>query len=136
VLDIGIPATPAEYVRTSQLVLGWEEAAVRRFLMVVGIADILVAALIWWRPTQIPALALAACWGTSTILARIIAYGHWDLSVAYREPWTYETLVRLPHVLVPLATCLLAWHMRREPGSDHKPVLMPRATSPGAANSI
>ena len=113
-LDLGYPATPSEYIRTTQAVLGWAEPDVRRFLAVAGIADIAVAILIWWRPTQIPALVLAGLWGTCTILARILAWGHCDWSTAYQESWTYETLVRLPHLLLPLAASLLVWQLRRD----------------------
>jgi uncharacterized membrane protein YhaH (DUF805 family) len=47
ILDFGFPATPTEYLLTSQATLGWEEPAVGRFLAVVGIADLPVAVLIW-----------------------------------------------------------------------------------------
>jgi hypothetical protein len=64
--------------------------------------DLLVCMLVWWPRTARYALGYAACWGILTAIARVWAYAEpGDITTWVR--WLPETLVRLPHGLIPLA---------------------------------
>ncbi|GDY15022.1 hypothetical protein LBMAG53_39000 [Planctomycetota bacterium] len=105
-LDVGIPKVPAEYLETTQKVLGVEQSAARSFLMAAGIGDFLVSILCWWGLTRQPALVAMVAWGFATNFARVVAYGQCGMFM-WAEPWFFESLARLPHGLIPLALCLL-----------------------------
>jgi len=63
--------------------------------------------LLWSPKLRIPAAAYLALWGFLTVFARIASY--WTPAEDYygMHPWIAETIVRLPHGLVPLALMLL-----------------------------
>lgn len=90
---------PGNFHEMVKAILALEPPAATVFLWAAGGLDMLVCVGLLVRPAARVALAYAAVWGLLTALARMVAY--WDEELMTR--WLFETLVRLPHSLLPLA---------------------------------
>jgi hypothetical protein len=100
--------TPVHFHEMTISILGVGEAGAAWFLRVVGALDLTLSALLFFpRPWPLYAAAYAAFWGFCTAAARICAHlnpGYWDVALL---EWWHESVMRVPHFLVPLAVVLM-----------------------------
>jgi hypothetical protein len=106
-LDLGIPATPPEYLKLTNVLLAVDDHGGRSFLAAAAAFDLIASAALFWRRTRVAALWATAAWGLMTASARLAAFGYLDFPKVLGEPWVHATLWRLPHALLPAATALL-----------------------------
>lgn len=78
------------------------------FLIAAGILDLLLipALFLSSQRLRIIALAYATLWGLATAFARILSHFTPAEKFYGLDPWLAETILRLPHGLVPLALLL------------------------------
>lgn len=102
---IGFHAVPAHFVMMTQSGLGLGEFGARRFLFGVGILDFVAAALLMLPSNRAQRIALGWIipWALLTTLARVWSYGGLVSTHTLLTQWLPETIIRLPHILVPLA---------------------------------
>ena len=87
----------------------FSEVHAKLFLKIAGVLDFLVAILIFIPRISTYALLYAALWGGLTALARTWANFYWSFPLESLHQHLYETIYRLPHMLVPLAAlCITA----------------------------
>ncbi|MEM6772818.1 MAG: hypothetical protein AAF597_19725 [Bacteroidota bacterium] len=105
---VGLYPVPANFILMTQAGVGLSEATARRLLLTVGILDFLAAALLLLpkRQSQLMALWWIIPWAILTSLARIWSYGSLVTTETLLWQWLPETVRRLPHVLIPLASWL------------------------------
>lgn len=110
----GIHAVPANFVLMTQASLGLSESLARQLLLGVGWLDFIAAFLLLlpWRRCWLLALVWIVPWAMLTTLARLWSYGGLVSAATLLTQWLPETIVRLPHVLIPLA--LLFWARSQE----------------------
>jgi hypothetical protein len=110
-LGLGVPQNN-EFVNMTMGLLGVDRQAAIIFLHMAGFLDFLAPILFWVPSLRIPAAAYVSLWGFVTAFARIASY--WTPAEDYygMHPWVAETIVRLPHGLVPLALMFLFLAMR------------------------
>jgi uncharacterized membrane protein YphA (DoxX/SURF4 family) len=110
-LGWGVPQNN-EFVNMTTRILGVDRGGALIFLHLAGVLDFLAPILLCFSKLRIPAAAYLTLWGLLTALARIASY--WTPAEDYygMHPWMAETIVRLPHGLVPLALMLLFIMMR------------------------
>jgi|AntRauTorckE5430_2_1112549.scaffolds.fasta_scaffold02290_4 hypothetical protein len=110
----GIHAVPANFVMMTQASLGISETLARQLLFGVGWLDFIAAAMLLlpWRRTWLIALAWIVPWAMLTTLARLWSYGGLVSTHTLLLQWLPETIIRLPHVLIPLM--LLFWARARD----------------------
>lgn len=105
----GVHPVPAHFVFMTQSGLGVGEDAARQLLFFVGVLDFLAAGLLLlpWRKAWFVALAWVIPWAILTTFARVWSYGSFVGVDTLLTQWLPQMVVRLPHVLLPLA--LLFW---------------------------
>lgn len=109
---------PVEFTEMTMSITGLGEAQALWFLRTAGILDLLLSVLIFTRKRWVvPALVYAACWGLATAVARIWANVYWDFLVEGLWQWAPETIMRIPHALIPLAAVLLVTAHRADTGT-------------------
>jgi hypothetical protein len=101
----GVHPVPGSFVMMTQASLGVGEGTARQLLLVVGVLDFIAAALLLLprKKTVLIALCWIIPWAILTTLARWWSYQgivEWETLLAQ---WLPEVIIRLPHVLVPLA---------------------------------
>jgi hypothetical protein len=101
----GVHPVPASFVMMTQASLGVGEGLARKLLFGVGILDFMAAALLLIprRKAVLIALCWIIPWAILTTLARWWSYQgivEWNTLLTQ---WLPEVIIRLPHVLVPLA---------------------------------
>lgn len=101
---VGFYPRPANFIEMTMKILYLSQQDAISFLKIVGTLDFVVSICIFlpWRKPVMIALTYAALWGLATALARTWAYFipyFWANSLAQ---WLHETVMRLPHALVPL----------------------------------
>lgn len=84
------------------------------FLKIAGILDLCVAAMICLGLGTTPALMYAVFWGTATAMARVMANVSVSTFIYDLHQWLPETVYRLPHGIIPLATLVLHWQMQKQ----------------------
>jgi hypothetical protein len=106
---LGFPyEQPANFLGMVQQILQVDLAQARVFLRIAGALDLLLSVGLFFTATQRLALGYAIFWGTATAVARLMAPTDWH------EPWlllhryVFETVMRLPHALLPIAMYWLA----------------------------
>jgi hypothetical protein len=108
---LGWHPRPAHFLTMMMWLPGVTEARAADLLWIAGVLDLVVAVLIFLPRVRLPALAYAAAWGLITALARVLTHLTPAEDAYGLIPWAFETLVRLPHGLLPLL--LLALLCRR-----------------------
>lgn len=112
----GIHPLPGQFILMTQSGLGVEEQAARTLLLIVGLLDFLAAILVllpgqrahrWGLYWIIP-------WAILTTLARIWSYSTLVPLATILSQWIPATIIRLPHILIPLAL----WFWLRESGRE------------------
>lgn len=108
---IGFHSVPWHFQAMTGDLLGLGETGCLRFLFVVGVLDLVAAAVLLvpsWRRTG---LCYMVGWGAATALARPLSHG------GTLDPWVVEALVRTPHWLVPLVLLWVISEMLRSTGA-------------------
>ena len=120
----GVYPVPGHFVDMTIALTGLSEAGARSFLLAAGWADFAVGVALLFRATRRPALAYACGWGLLTALARVV-YG-FDVSAPLLSlhAWAFETVVRLPHGLVPALLIVLLGRVRAGTGAKILPTPM------------
>ncbi len=114
---LGWVPTPGYFVEMVMNITGLDQSQSLAFLKVAGILDTVLSVMLFlpWRWSVLSALAYAVFWGLATTAARVWSYSYvmgWD-DLLLR--WLHESIMRLPHFLVPLFLLLLLWkEWRRE----------------------
>lgn len=95
------------------------ESFAKTFLKVAGVLDFVVSVTIFIPRLARISLAYAAIWGGLTALARTWANFYIEFPLESLHQNLFETVYRLPHMLVPMAAFLLTFSL---PGSVRKQV--------------
>ncbi len=102
---VGFYPVPGEFQEMTMNLLRVDDPGAFLFLKIVGILDFVLAILAWRGSLAKWALAYSTLWGLATALARVMAFVSWPNFSADLHQWGFETIVRLPHALIP-AACL------------------------------
>lgn len=103
----GIPYQPAGFVRLMSKTLFVEYETASALVKCVGLADIVLAILIYIKPVEKLSLGHIAYWGYATALSRVLAYVVIPGRLSNLNPWLLESSVRLIHGSLPLFLLLL-----------------------------
>jgi len=116
---IGFYPVPGPFIDMVINVFGFSEYEAIQFLKVMGCIDILASIALFIPRIEVAAIYFMAFWGGVTALARIVANVDTDFFVSSFFQWGFESVYRLPHMLLPLAIlALLSLHKdRRELGA-------------------
>jgi hypothetical protein len=104
---IGYYPQPGVFVDMLINSLHFSEFAAHSFLIVAGVLDFVIAVAIFFPRVARYFLVYAAIWGGLTALARTWANFYWDFPLDSLHQNLYETVYRLPHMLVPLAALFI-----------------------------
>lgn len=102
---IGYYPIPVQFMEMTMNILGVGESKATFFLLSAGILDFIVAIGIFlpWKWARF-FLIYAIFWGFGTTIARVWAYFDWDWLDYVLLQWLHESIMRMPHFLIPLAT--------------------------------
>lgn len=111
---VGIYPVPGHFIDMIIIGLGVSQEMAMRVLSIAGWLDFAVAGLIFVPRAEKYAALYAAIWGALTAFARI--WTNFDLAFPEQSlsQWVYETLVRVPNALLPLAVFFIARHLYEE----------------------
>ena len=96
---------PVHFMEMTMNILGVGNEAAGSFLITVGILD-LILSIGLFLPRQRIVFTLACYavfWGFSTSAARVLAHCEWAYIWAGLHQWLFESVLRFPHFLIPLA---------------------------------
>ena len=97
---------PGNFIDMAILGFGVNEDTAVRILAVAGWLDFLIAILIWFPATDRFAAFYAFLWGAVTAMARIWTNFDVQFIDESMSQWLFETVVRIPNALLPLAIFL------------------------------
>ncbi len=117
---IGVYPQPGAFVDMVINVFHINEAAAKVFLKVAGVLDFVIAVAIFIPRVSRIALLYAIIWGGLTALARTWANFYWSFPLDSLHQHLYETLYRLPHMLVPMAAYFLSLRSEKQPKGTRK----------------
>lgn len=126
---LGYYPVPGDFIEMTMRILGVEDATALLFLKTAGILDLLVGAGVFLGATEGAALAYAAAWGLLTAAGRVAAFVSWDSILPDLHQWLPETLLRLPHGLVPLAVLVLCYERGWKARADSSWAMLKRRHS-------
>ena len=109
---IGFYPQPGLFVDMIIKIFHVSEASAKIFLKIAGILDFIVSITIFIPRLSRYSLIYAAIWGGLTALARIWANFYWSFPLESLHQHLYETLYRLPHMLIPLAALFISLKSR------------------------
>ncbi|MEM6319949.1 MAG: hypothetical protein AAF960_19915 [Bacteroidota bacterium] len=107
---VGYYPIPAYFIEMTMNILGTSESTARQFLLVVGWLDFALSVGIFlpWKYARF-FLAYAVFWGFGTTIARIWANFNWEWLDYVLWQWLHESVMRMPHFLIPLAVFFYYW---------------------------
>ena len=103
---LGYFPVPGNFVYMTTKILGVGDGMAKTFLKIAGVLDILIVTGIFFRKTQKPLLYYATFWGAVTALARVVAGFNSNAVGHSLSQWLHESVMRLPHGLLPLVLIL------------------------------
>jgi hypothetical protein len=110
---VGYYPRPGKFIQMTMTILGTNKEASVIFLNIAGILDFVLSVLIFLpRRFALIGLGYAAFWGLATTAARVWANyipEFWQDSLL---TWTHESIMRMPHFMVPLAVML--WMLNKD----------------------
>ncbi len=101
---LGYYPIPVQFMEMTMNILQVSEDTAKTFLTIAGILDFIVAIGIFlpWRWAKF-FLSYAIFWGFGTTIARVWAYFDWEWLDYVLLQWLHESIMRMPHFLIPLA---------------------------------
>jgi len=88
-------------------------AQIETTIFIAGVLDVVVAICIFLpKKLAIPFLLWAFIWGLFTALSRIVGFMYFDPTWHTFLQWLPQTILRLPHALIPVAALLITWHYK------------------------
>jgi len=105
---IGFYPQPGVFIDMAIQIFNMSEPHVKIFLKVAGVLDFVISILIFIPRVSKYALLYAVVWGGLTALARTWAYFELDFIMQSLHQHLYQTLYRVPHMLVPLAALFIS----------------------------
>ncbi len=109
---LGFYPVPVHFVEMTLNILPITESAALTFLFVAGMLDLLVGIGVFIPRIDRPALFYAAIWGLLTGLARLWSYFDISYMVTTLDAWLFESLIRLPHAVIPLVLFVILTRAR------------------------
>lgn len=104
---MGLIYVPGHFIDMTIKILAVTETQSRQFLFIVGLLDIIAAVFLFIPKLVKPAFIYIIIWGILTAIARVVAGFNYDFFLNSIHNFTYLTVYRLPHGLLPLATLIL-----------------------------
>ena len=106
---------PGIFLDMTMQILGVSQEVAIQFLNVAGMMDLVISVLIF-LPFKFAkwGLGYAVMWGLATALARVVAFFEWSNALTTLHQWLYETVMRMPHFLIPLAVLMLLHHVHEK----------------------
>ncbi|WP_372948667.1 hypothetical protein [Mariniphaga sp.] len=108
----GIYPQPGVFVDMFISMLHVSEPVAIKMLFFAGILDFVVSVALFVPRLARYALLYAALWGGLTAVARTWANFYFDFPLNSLHQNLYETLFRLPHMLVPLAAIIILFQLK------------------------
>lgn len=100
---IGYYPRPFTFMTMTQNILGINGSQTDIFLSLAGIADFVVAAVLFLpKKWSTPGLIYCVIWGFLTAMARIVGNFYWEFPIESLNQWVFEAVYRFPHFLIPL----------------------------------
>jgi hypothetical protein len=99
---MGYYPRPGFFVDMTINIFGMSEASAHRFLWWAGLLDMIISVGIFVPPVARVCLLYAVIWGLLTAFARIVSNFYADFPWQSLHQYTFETIYRLPHGLIPL----------------------------------
>lgn len=101
---IGYYPIPVTFMEMTMTILRINEEAAQTFLYTAGPLDFIISIGIFlpWKWARF-FLLYAVIWGFGTTIARIWAYFDWEWLDYVLLQWLHESVMRMPHFLIPLA---------------------------------
>ena len=109
----GFYPQPEVFVDMFISILHVSEPVAVKMLFLAGILDFVVSVALFVPLLAKYALLYAALWGGLTAVARTWANFYFEFPLSSLHQNLYETLYRLPHLLVPLAAFYIVLHLRK-----------------------
>lgn len=105
---LGYYPRPGNFIEMTMNILSVNEKQAILFLNAAGIMDFVLSIFIF-LPHRFALLGLiyATSWGLATTAARIWAYFHIEFWQEILLQWMHESIMRMPHFLIPLALVLI-----------------------------
>lgn len=113
---LGVYVTPGIWIDMAMSSLNFaglypSEKQVENIIYLAGVLDIVLAVGIFLpNKWSIPFIIWAAIWGLLTALSRVIGFINLDMSWHTFFQWLPQTIMRLPHFLIPLAALWLTFY--------------------------
>jgi hypothetical protein len=111
---LGYYPRPGVFTTMTMNILGVEENTAISFLQIAGILDFVISLGIFlpWRFAKY-SLGYAIFWGFGTAMARVWGHFHWQFWESTLHQYIFESVMRFPHFLIPLAVWLY-YHYQNE----------------------
>ncbi|MFA0964303.1 DoxX-like family protein [Roseivirga sp. BDSF3-8] len=110
---MGYYPRPGFFVDMTINVFGVSEAVAHRLLWWAGLLDMIISAGIFVPRVARVCLLYAVVWGLLTAFARVVANFYADFPWQSLHQYTFETVYRLPHGLIPLFVFLIIQNRKR-----------------------
>ncbi len=112
---VGYYPIPVQFMEMTMNILGVDETTTKAFLTTAGILDFVVALGIFlpfkWARFF---LLYAVFWGFGTAIARVWANFNWEWLDYVLLQWLHESVMRIPHFLIPLAVLVGGYYQLDE----------------------
>ncbi|QIA06479.1 hypothetical protein [Draconibacterium halophilum] len=118
---IGYYPQPGVFIDLFLNIFSIDEGTAKSILQIAGILDFIISITIFIPHLSAYSLIYAALWGGLTALARTLANFYIDFPLESLHQNLFETVYRLPHMLVPLAALFLTFYLNR---SQLRPIRM------------
>ena len=112
---VGFYPIPVQFMEMTMNILGVDEVVAKTFLTTAGVLDFVVALGIFlpWKWSRF-FLIYAVLWGFGTTVARVWANFNWEWLDYVLLQWLHESVMRMPHFLIPLAVLVGGYYHSKE----------------------
>lgn len=111
---IGYYPQPGVFVDMLLNIFNISEATAKSILQIAGVLDFVISITIFIPRLSTYSLIYAALWGGLTALARVWANFYIEFPLESLHQHLYETVYRLPHMLVTLAALFLSFYLKNK----------------------
>lgn len=112
---VGYYPIPGNFIDMTINTLGVSEAGAVTFLQAAGVLDFVICVALFHPRTRRAGLFYAAAWGLLTTLARPVSSLLLLNSTDELPYWVFQSLLRMPHFLLPLALLRLSYARKNAP---------------------